>query len=367
MLLKILKWTSLVLVSLIVLTISCGLLYRKYLQHQRAEVRAIHTPNGIDSLEAVPINGINEWIQVRGQDVNNPILLWIHGGPGIAFIPLSADFQDPWEKYFTVVEWDQRGAGKTLGSNDRDLQRRTWNVPQMEADTLTVVNYLRKRFNRQKIFVVGHSWGSVLGLWIAREHPDVLYAYVGTGQVVSFSQNEKAAYDDALQQARSIHNAQAIKELEAIAPYPRPNLSDEAVGVAKGWEHQLLGPPPGVPNFTDGSHIIKTLVSTPEYSLIDDVDFIRGMAISRAMLPEVMPIDLTQLGPDFQVPVFFFEGKHDPYCRSSLILDYFQTMHDPQKQLVWFDRSGHFPFFEEPQKFTDSLVHLVLPLASKTN
>jgi pimeloyl-ACP methyl ester carboxylesterase len=190
--------------------------------------------------------------------------------------------------------------------------------------------------------------------------------HVGTGQVTNFAQNEKAAYDDALQQARTHHNAQAIKELEAIAPYPRPNLSDAAVGVAKGWEQRLLGPPPGVPDFTDGSRIIKTLVSTPEYSLVDDVDFIRGMNSSRAVLPEVMQVDLTRLGLDFQVPIFFFEGKFDPYCRPSLISDYFQTIHDPQKQLVWFDRSGHFPFFEEPQKFTDSLVHLVLPLASKT-
>ena len=151
--------------------------------------------------------------------------------------------------------------------------------------------------------------------------------------------------------------------MEAIAPYPGPNLTDDTVGVAKGWENQLLRLPDDVPHFTDGHRIIRTLISTPEYSLLDDINFIRGMAISRGMLPQLMKIDLTQLGPDFQVPIFFFEGKYDPYCRPSLIWDYSQSIHAPEKHFVWFENSGHFPFFEEPDKFTDALVHHVLPLS----
>src|SRR5580698_4509084 len=148
---KILKYLGLGIVCLVVLALSSALLYRRYLQHKVAEARAITSMKGIQSLEAVRIGGIEQWIEVRGQDVSNPILLFIHGGPGIAFIPLAGSFQGPWEKYFTVVQWDQRGAGKTYASNDRELQRRTTNIPQMEQDTLEVVNYLRARFNREKI------------------------------------------------------------------------------------------------------------------------------------------------------------------------------------------------------------------------
>jgi proline iminopeptidase len=197
------KYGGMVIVCLTIGTLSSALLYRKYLQREVSEARAIRSPNGIDSLEAIRIGGIDQWIEVRGQNVNNPILLFIHGGPGVAFIPMGSTFQDPWEKYFTVVQWDQRGAGKTYESNGKELQRRTMNLAQMEQDTLEVTNYLRTRFKREKIFVVGHSWGSMLGLWLAHEHPEMIYAFVGTGQAVSMQQNEAAGYRIVLQAAHS--------------------------------------------------------------------------------------------------------------------------------------------------------------------
>ena len=143
---NILKYIGIAVACIVVAVLSSALLCRKYLQHKVAEERAITSPNGINSLEPVRIGGIDQWVEVRGQNVNNPILLFIHGGPGIAFIPLAGAWQASWERYFTVVQWDQRGAGKTYASNDKELQRRTMNVPQMEQDTLEVVNYLRNRF-----------------------------------------------------------------------------------------------------------------------------------------------------------------------------------------------------------------------------
>jgi pimeloyl-ACP methyl ester carboxylesterase len=364
---KILKYAGISLVCLLVAALSSALLYRKYLQHKVAEARAITAPNGINSLEAVRIGGIDQWIQVRGQDVNNPILLFIHGGPGIAFIPLAGSFQGPWEKYFTVVQWDQRGAGKTYTSNSAELQRRTMNVPQMEQDALDVANYLRTRFKREKIFVVGHSWGSLLGLWLAHEHPEIIYAYVGTGQVVNMQQNEKAAYDDALQEARARHIEQAIKELESIAPYPPANADFEIIGTERKWAGYLLGPPRSATDFTDLKRLLTDVVSAPEYSLVDDYSFIHGQTSFfsiKILLPEMLKMDLSKLGPSFRAPVFFFEGRHDQFCRPSLIWDYTQTINAPQKGFIWFDNSAHFPFYEEQQKFTAELVERVLPLAA---
>jgi pimeloyl-ACP methyl ester carboxylesterase len=221
---KILKYIGIAVACIVVAVFSSALLYRKYLQHRVAEERAIISPSGINSLQSVRICGIDQWIEVRGQNVNNPILLFIHGGPGIAFIPLAGAWQASWEKDFTVVQWDQRGAGKTYASNDKELQRRTMNVPQMEQDTLEVVNYLRDRFKREKIFVLGHSWGSVLGLWLAHQHPDLIYAYVGVGQVINTGQNEVVGYQKTLEEGQQLHNEQAVKALESIAPYPPPNL-----------------------------------------------------------------------------------------------------------------------------------------------
>jgi proline iminopeptidase len=362
---KILRYVGIAAACLIVVALSSALSYRTYLQHRVAQERAITSPNGINSLESVRIGGIDQWIQVRGQNVNNPILLVIHGGPGFAFIPMEAAFQDPWEHHLTVVEWDQRGAGKTNASNDTELQHRTMHVPQMEQDAAAVVNYLRNRFHREKIFVLGHSWGSVLGLWLAHEHPDGIYAYIGVGQMINARQNDATAYQDALQQARNRQNARAVRDLESIAPYP-PQVADLRKGsIAQTWEAQLLGPKPNGADFLDVRRILSSLFSTPEYSLADDLGFVRGQRSSlEILIPEVSKMDLYRLGPDFHVPIFFFEGRYDPFCRPSLIWAYSQAIKAPQKEVVWFDNSGHFPFFEERQKFADELVRRALPLAN---
>jgi proline iminopeptidase len=332
---KILKYAGIAVACLVVVALSSALLYRKYLQHKVAEERAITSPNGISSVEPVRISGIDQWIEVRGQNVNNPILLFIHGGPGIAFMPLAGSFKGPWEKYFTVVQWDQRGAGKTYASNDKDLQRKTMNVSQMEEDTLDLVNYLRNRFKREKIFVLGHSWGSVLGLWLAHEHPELIYAYVGIGQVVNMQQNEDIGYQDALQQARSNHNEQAVKDLEGIAPYPAPNMDLRKTSILRDWERDLLGPPPSTPQFIDTKRILSSVMSAPEYSLADDYGWIQGTPFSlNVLLPQMAKLDLNKLGFDFRAPIFFFEGRHDPYCPASLIWDYTQTIKAPQKEFV---------------------------------
>jgi proline iminopeptidase len=364
---KILKYLGLGIVCLVVLALSSALLYRRYLQHKVAEARAITSMKGIQSLEAVRIGGIEQWIEVRGQDVSNPILLFIHGGPGIAFIPLAGSFQGPWEKYFTVVQWDQRGAGKTYASNDVELQRRTMTVPQMEQDTVEVVNYLRSRFKREKIFVVGHSWGSVLGLWLAHEHPELIYAYVGVGQVVNFEQNAGAAYQAALLQARNRHNEPAVKELEGLAPYPSAKTDLGALSIANKRAAKLLGPPPNGTEFTDVRRLLTDVASAPEYSLADDFAFVRGLSFSgEIFFPQLMRVNLSKLGSNFRAPVFFFEGRQDPYCPPALIWQYSQMITVPVKDFVWFENSGHFPFFEEKQRFTDELVRGVLPLAGHT-
>lgn len=354
-----------VVVGLVVVVLMSALFYRGYLQHRVSEGRSIRSRNGIDSLERVRIGGIDQWIEVRGQNVDNPILLFIHGGPGIAFIPLANSYQGPWEKSFTVVEWDQRGAGKTYSSNDKNLQQRTMNVPQMEQDTLEVAEYLGHRFHRKKIFVVGHSWGSVLGLWLAHEHPDLIYAYVGVGQLLDAKQNDGRAYQDALEQASNTHNLAAIRDLKGIAPYSPTSLDDPKERIARYWEERLLGPPPSPGTFTNPRRLLTDVVSAPQYSLVDDMGFIRAMSFSRRIFsPQLLSIRLSQLGSEFSVPIFFFEGREDPYCRPALIWDYYQQIKAPEKGFVWFDNAGHFPFFEEQERFSQEMASRLLPLAN---
>jgi proline iminopeptidase len=351
--------------AVLVIGLPCSaLLYRAYRQHEVGEERDIRSPHGIASLERVSIGGIGQWIEVRGENVNNPILLWIHGGPGIAFIPLAGAFQGPLEKSFTVVQWDQRGAGKTYASNDQELQRATMNLVQMEQDTLQVVNYLRNRFHREKIFVLGHSWGSVLGLWLAHEHPELIYAYAGVGQFINTRQNREAVYRDTLARARDHRNEQAVRDLEGVAPYPPPDLSFRGDSIVNRWAEELLGPPADGAGFTNVKRLLLDLVSAPEYSLADDYAFVRGQQMSlNVILPQLTDLDLAKLGLDFRAPIFFLEGREDPFCRPSLIWEYNKAIRAPQHEFIWFENAGHFPFFDQRQQFADQLTQRLLPLA----
>jgi pimeloyl-ACP methyl ester carboxylesterase len=239
-------------------------------------------------------------------------------------------------------------------------------IPQMEQDTLEVASYLRRRFNREKIFVLGVSWGSVLGLWLAHEHPDLIYAYVGVAQVVNLRAGQAIAYQDALKAARDRHIVQAIKDLESIAPDPAADVDVRKGGIAQIWQAKLLGPPEGSVDFLDSWRLVSDLVSAPEYSLGDVFGFVRGQLFSlETLVPQAAKVDLSELGRDFRVPIFFFQGRHDPYSRPSIVQEYSLTINAPRHELVWFETSGHFPFFEDQQRFTDKLVEYLLPLATE--
>lgn len=275
-----LKYFATFVVLVCVVVVFSATIYRYFAQRNIARSRAIHSSDGIDTVERVSIGGIEQWIEVRGESLKNPILLFIHGGPGTAFTPIARVFQSPWEKYFTVVQWDQRGAGKTYTSNSKDVLRQTMNIERMHADTLEMVNYLRKRFGRDKIFVLGHSWGSILGLQLAHNHPELLYAYIGVGQDTDSWQNEVVLYRDTLAEARRTQNKDAIQQLTSIAPYPSPNITFKQIRVMREWSGTLIGP-----SQADNSWMgLKTIFLTPEYSLLNDVDWFRGQFFSVDML-----------------------------------------------------------------------------------
>ena len=355
-----LKYFAIFVVSALVAAVLSATIYRFFAQRSIVQGRAIHTPDGIDTLESVSIGGIDQWIEIRGESVKNPILLFVHGGPGAAFMPVGRTFQDPWERYFTVVQWDQRGAGKTYSSNSKEVQRSTMNIERMHADTLEMVNYLRKRFGREKIFLLGHSWGSILGLKLAHDHPELLYAYIGVGQATNAAQNEVVLYKDTMEEALRTQNKDAIQQLTSIAPYPTPNITFKQIRIVREWSGALIGPKQS----GDAAMGLKTIFLAPEYSLINDLDWIRGQLFSvDTLLPDLSKVDFADLGYDYRGPVFFLEGRHDPYTPSSIAKDFFDKMNDPEKHFEWFESSGHFPFLEEPQKFTDALVQNILPIA----
>jgi pimeloyl-ACP methyl ester carboxylesterase len=335
---------------------------RKDVQEIIANNRKIVTSNGIEKLVAVRINGIDQWLSIRGRDSRNPILLFLHGGPGSPTMPVDYTFQSPWEDYFTVVQWDQRGTGKTYASDPKGQAPLT--IEQMTSDAEQVVEYLQKTYGKKKIFLLGHSWGSALGVALAQRHPEWFYAYIGVGQMINTQKSEAGGYEFALSEAKSHHNVEAVKELEAIAPYPgaQGTLTVDRVGTQRKWLMYYGGLTWGRTDFMWDANAWQL---SPDYT-DKDLDAIGDGSLYTlthllAPLQRLNYEDVT----DFRCPVFLFEGRHDYDVSHTLAAQWFQRIHAPQKKLVWFEDAAHMVMEEEPGRFLFHLLTDVRPIAVK--
>ena len=329
-----------------------------------ADLQKIVTPNGVDVRTQIPIGGTMQWITVRGRDVNNPILLFLHGGPGAPEMPTSWTFQNPWEDYFTVVQWDQRGSGKTYNANDPAKIGPTMSADRMEKDAEEVVQYLRAKYHKPKIFVLGHSWGSLLGIMLAHNHPEWLYAYIGMGQMIDTQASERDSYEAALAAAKAAHNDAAVKELEGIAPYPTAPLSVDKINIERKWSVIYGGLSWGRDSY---DYYYNTSELSPDYT-DDDLKAIgKGSLLSlTALLPTFSVFDYSKV-TDFGCPIIIFNGRHDETVSAKVTADWFAHVHAPVKKLIWFENSAHMMQIEEPGKVLVHLVEDVRPLAGVTS
>lgn len=326
-------------------------------------LRRIVTPNGIEEARTVRIGGIDQFVTIRGKDRRNPVLLVLHGGPGYVEAPLSWWYAHDWEDYFTVVEWDQRGAGKTYLLNDPKAVAPTMTPQRMNDDVDEMVRFLREHLRKQKIFVLGHSWGSYLGLELAKRRPEWLYAYIGVGQATSAPQSERLGYAFALAQAEKGHNERAVAELKAIAPYPRPGAPISAIATSHHWVDYFGGVMAYRHDQADESHAARL---SPDYTDAEAPHVYDGNEFSeQKLLPFVLGLDLSNLR-DFKCPILLFEGRHDRTVNSDLAFAWLETVKAPAKRFVWFENSAHEPMTEEPGRFLVALVRYARPFAVKS-
>jgi len=334
-----------------------------------AEVKAIISarneivsPHGIEQQLYVPIDGIRQWISIRGTDLRNPILLVLHGGPGSPEMPAAWTFQRTWEDYFTVVEWDQRGTGKTFAANTRAAQSPGMTIAGMTHDAAQLVRYLRTRFHTRKIFLLGHSWGTVLGVELAERHPNWFYAYIGVGQMVNTRRGEKLGYDFALREAEAHGNRKAIAQLNAIAPYPGKVLTLQRISVRSRWEMYYGGLAYGRRNFDWDA---RTWRLSPEYSHRDLKAIDAGSLYSlHHLLRPLLNVNFDHV-THFACPIIEFVGAHDETTPAALTVRWFERLHVPSKRLVIFADSSHMIFEEQPGRFLVHRVDDALPYAIK--
>jgi proline iminopeptidase len=330
-----------------------------------ANARKIVTPNGMERLEAIRIGGIDQWVSVRGADRSNPVLLHVHGGPGYISIPMSWWFSRGWEEYFTVVQWDQRGTGKTYLLTDPAAVAPTLTRERMVADVEEMAAWVRKTFSKDKIFVSGHSWGSYLGLELARRHPDWLHAYIGVGQMTNMPESERRGWHFAMDAARREDNVKAIQDLESIAPYSAPGklvpLKD--IYTQRRWV-EFYG---GTMAYRRGNQAEGDLADlSPDYTDAEIGRIWTGNNFAESyLLSDALGLDLSQTRM-LSCPLVVFAGRHDMNVNSQLAHDWFATVTAPEKHFVWFEHSAHLPMTEERGKYLVSLLQYARSITDRT-
>ena len=317
--------------------------------------------NSIATLEKWRIGGADQWILARAESVSNPLLLYLHGGPGTSQMTSNRHNARALERSFIVVDWDQRGAGKSYAAIE-DVGK--MNIDQFVQDTRELTLQLLERFHKKRIVLIGHSWGSAIGVLTAARYPDLYDCYVGIGQVANMAEGEAASYRWTLEQARSAHHRRAIRALEEIGP---PPYSGDWLAKTI-TERRYLGRFGGEVHASKiGAMIpvVRSLLFSREYDLTDRINFFRGVLGSMRLLwPQLLKIDLFESVPELKVPVLFMEGRFDHEVPSDIAARYLAALRAPSKELLWFERSAHMPHAEERDLFNRLMVEKVLPLVS---
>ena len=306
------------------------------------------------------INGVEQGMFIQSKNIHNPVLLFVHGGPGMPEYWLTQRYPSGLEEHFTVVWWEQRGAGLSYYP---DIPSETMTAEQFVADTLEVTRYLIERFGQEKIYLMGHSWGSYIGIQAAAQAPELYYAYIGMGQITYQLQSEQLAYEYALAQYKAIGDTRMVRKLEAAPPTMTVPLPAEYEALRDAYMHGA-----GIGTTHEMSSVI-TGIFLPSwqfrgYTLAEKFNLWRGKVYSRSrefgLWETMLATDLTQQVTELDIPIYFFHGQYDYTCAYPLAGAYFDQLQAPLKGFYTFEHSAHTPLFEEPEKALNILLEDVL-------
>ena len=352
------KWVLLGMVGLVMLTIG----YIAW--HSPGETAPIvgtdgnALPNSIAELTPVQINGTQQWLIIRGHDRRKPVLLFLHGGPGLPELSLLVGHA--LEKQFVVVNWEQRGAGK---SYNRDVFDKNFTIDTFVEDAAAVSRLLIKRFQQPgakppKIYLMAHSWGTLLGILTVEKYPELFQAYFSISQIARQLEAEQISYDWVLQQAQ--HHG-ADRQVRKLRKQGRPPYPPEAWLDYLTWQRGLVADYGGGMYKADFYPLfIKSILLCREYTLLDKIHYGFGaMETVRRLWPQVVAVDLFRVVPSLDVPYYLFQGVHDYQTPYPIAQRYFNHVRVAQKQLFTFTNSAHSPIFEEPDRFMKCLNSVV--------
>lgn len=313
--------------------------------------------NSIAELREVRLNGRKEWVSIRGENRDKPLLLFLAGGPGGSQLAATRYELAELEKNFVVVNWEQPGAGKSYSA----IAKKQLTPEIYVKDGTALVRSLLKEFQQEKLYLMGESWGSALGVFMVKERPELYHAFMGTGQMVAFEETEKIDYALAMKLAKENGDQKVV---DTLLKNGEPPYYGKAVTVKSSaylnYLSQAMAKNPEIQNA--GFATLRDL-SAKEYGLLDKVNYLRGILQTfNHVYPQLYGIDLRKDYPKLEVPVYFLLGKHDLNAPTSLVEDYYEKLEAPEKEIIWFEHSGHNPWMNEPERF----VEVVQQLAERT-
>jgi pimeloyl-ACP methyl ester carboxylesterase len=312
-------------------------------------------PNSIAVMEKIRLGGAEEWVTIRGKDSRNPVLLFLAGGPGGTQLVAVRRELTRLEDHFVVVNWEQPGAGKSFDAVDQSKLT----PDRYITDARELVLNLRQRFGKEKVYILGESWGSALGIMVVQRYPELFQAFIGTGQMVAFLENDRICYDFALRVAQERGDTKQVEKLKKQGPPPYYG-NDVALKSATYLTETFnyMNKNPAIAN--SGFNTLPDLAGS-EYGLYDKLNFVRGLLDTFGVVyPQLWAVDFRKQATRLEVPIYFLIGRHDVNAPPPLTEEYFNLLTAPRKELIWFERSGHNPWMNESDKFVDVMVNKIL-------
>jgi len=301
--------------------------------------------------EYVAINGINQYLFHSGRKYENPVMLFLHGGPGSVESLFAHVFQEKWEDIFTVVHWDQRGSGKTLTKNPDKYPT----IDSMIKDLFEIIQYLKKKYNKQKIIILGHSWGSVLGSTFIKKYPEEVAYYIGVGQVVSMLENERVGYQKVKELILQANDKKSIKKLEILGDYPGDKFDNKSM--KKCGEIRRLQGKYNLAVKIDFS-ILKYVFKSPIFKLSDIFAMMKGIKSNEKVIDFLGAFDLNLEPAEYKVPIYYILGGNDWQTPYVIAEKYFNKINAPAKNFYLIPDAGHMTMIDQPDLFFETLLEI---------
>ncbi|GIN87992.1 proline iminopeptidase [Heyndrickxia sporothermodurans] len=349
----------LIIISIIIVLMFLGFAYVLITKRNKKVKVSIKQPSGVDLGEYVTIGDIQQYLYHRGENIHNPVMLFLHGGPGSPMLPFAQDFQLPWEKHVTIVHWEQRNSGKTFYKNNPKDVNSTTTIEQLITDTFEIVLYLKQKYKKEKIWIMGHSWGSFLGSLFIQQYPQLVKGYIGVGQVVDMFENERIGFEKTLEFAISNEYKKDIQKLSSLKPYPTKVFNHDLKNNLKKLrkiqgKYGLAAKPT--------AKLVLSAATSPFYSLKDlrylmlaDID---GISHGQSLIFKEL-FGTYNLATTYQVPVFYIHGMKDWQTPYSILEEYFDTLTAPQKEVYPIIDAGHATMLDKPLEFTNAVLSIL--------